>query len=278
VSRPSSDGRALAYVALVYGWTWSFWWGAILLGAGWSSVPGALLFAVGGAGPVLAAALLVQLGHHPDTPRQFWRRLVSGRHVPYHWWWGLAVLAVLPAVGARLVDGTGPWVEVGAVAVLVTGLVAGVLEEPGWRGYAQDVLQRRHGPLGASLLVGPVWALWHLPLFFFVGSYQHEQGRWNESFVLFMGGVVAWAVVYALVYVGTGRSILAVVVLHAAANGAGELVPSDGSGRVELVVVAALALLSAWALHLRSMAVGAGRSCPRSASGSGQEDRPRSRR
>ena len=45
-------------------------------------------------------------------------------------------------------------------------VVNGLGEEIGWRGYAFPMLRRRHGTLAASLLLVPIWAGWHLPLFF----------------------------------------------------------------------------------------------------------------
>jgi uncharacterized protein len=242
----------LRYVALAFGWTWAFWWGAVLLDVPWDSPAGAGLFAVGGVGPVLAAAVLVHRGRYPEPPRVFWRRVVDGRGVAPRWWAAVAGIALLPALVGRVVlGGDGPWLELGALTVLVTGLVAGLLEEPGWRGYLQDALQRSVGPVRASAVVGPVWALWHLPLFFLVGSYQHEVGRWNEQFATYLAAVVAWAFVYAWVYVRSGRSILAVVVLHAAANGAGELVPVDGAERAQLATILVLAVACAWSLARR---------------------------
>jgi membrane protease YdiL (CAAX protease family) len=44
-------------------------------------------------------------------------------------------------------------------------LFIGLGEEPGWRGFALPQLQAKHTPLIASLILAPVWALWHLPLF-----------------------------------------------------------------------------------------------------------------
>lgn len=240
-----------AYLLLTVLWTWVFWWGAVALSLEWSSPWGARLFAAGGAGPLLVAAALVHLGWYPERPREYWRRLVDVRRVPPRWWAVVAAVALLPALLGRAAGSGDAWLELGAVPVLVTGLVAGLVEEPGWRGYAQDVGQRRLGPLGAALLVGSVWALWHLPLFFFGGSYQHGLGAWSETFVLYLTALVAWAVVYAWVYVGTGRSIAAVVVLHSVANGAGELIPGSGGNRLETVVLVVIACACGWALRRR---------------------------
>jgi uncharacterized protein len=43
-------------------------------------------------------------------------------------------------------------------------LFIGLGEEPGWRGFALPRLQKKHSPLVASLILAPIWALWHLPL------------------------------------------------------------------------------------------------------------------
>src|SRR4051794_8829635 len=66
---------------------------------------------------------------------------------------GLATLAPLPLLG---------------LFVYVFFLGGPLGEEPGWRGFALPRLQRLHGPLVGSLILGPLWALWHLPLFFVV--------------------------------------------------------------------------------------------------------------
>ncbi|MFI7743666.1 CPBP family glutamic-type intramembrane protease [Kocuria rhizosphaericola] len=61
------------------------------------------------------------------------------------------VVALLPSVVGRAVTGgDGPWFAPGAALVLVTAVIAGVLEEPGWRGYALDALSARHGVVHAA--------------------------------------------------------------------------------------------------------------------------------
>jgi uncharacterized protein len=157
----------------------------------------------------------------------------------------VVVLALLSPVVGRLVSGEeGAWLAPGAVTVLVVAVVAGLLEEPGWRGYALEGLRQRHHVLVAAAVVGVAWPLWHLPLFFLEGSYQSDLGVGSASFWLFLGNLFLLSVIYAWVHVATKGSILAVAVLHALANAAGETIAVEGAALTELMVTAALALLA----------------------------------
>ncbi|MFJ6000563.1 type II CAAX prenyl endopeptidase Rce1 family protein [Arthrobacter sp. NPDC092385] len=233
------------FLAITLGWSWTFWWFAAWSGGSWADPLPFALFVLGGSGPLLSAALLLRVAGRGQTERDFWRRVFDVRRVRPHWWVLVAVVALLPSVlGRAVMGGEGPWLAPGAALVLVTAVVAGVLEEPGWRGYALDALSDRHGAVAAAAIVGAVWALWHLPLFFLVGSYQHGLGRWSTGFWLFMVVLLALSFVYAAVYFATGRSILAVVVLHAAANAAGELVSVSGQRSAEALVTLAMAAVA----------------------------------
>jgi membrane protease YdiL (CAAX protease family) len=66
--------------------------------------------------------------------------------------------------------------------------------------------------LVASLAVGLVWSMWHLPLYFIEGTFQRGLGF--EGFWLVSAAIVVQSVIYAWIYVGTGHSIFAVVVFH----------------------------------------------------------------
>jgi membrane protease YdiL (CAAX protease family) len=87
-------------------------------------------------------------------------------------------------------------------------------EEFGWRGYVLDRLQERFGALRSSLLLGVVWAAWHLPLFLMEGTYQYLQGLGSLWFWLFLIGILPLTVVFTWVYNNTRRSTLAIVLLH----------------------------------------------------------------
>jgi uncharacterized protein len=229
------------FVVLTFGWTWAFWWSAVWSGRSWSDPLVFTLFALGGAGPLLSAAVLLRIAADRPEERDFWRRLRNVRLVSARGWAIVVVVALVPSVVGRVVSGAdSPTLTPAAGLVLVTAVVAGLLEEPGWRGYLLDALSARSGVLAAAFLVGPVWALWHLPLFFLTGSYQHGVGLGSVDFWLFVLSLMCLSFLYAAVYVATGRSIAAMIVLHALGNAGGELISADGARATETVVILAM--------------------------------------
>ena len=91
-------------------------------------------------------------------------------------------------------------------------LILGPLsEEIGWRGYALGRLQTRWNGLASSLMIGVVWALWHLPLFFMVGTLQHELGL---LFIGFLVGFMANSVCYTWLYNNTKKSLWSAILFH----------------------------------------------------------------
>jgi hypothetical protein len=91
-------------------------------------------------------------------------------------------------------------------------LILGPLsEEIGWRGYALERLQTRWNALTSSLIIGVVWALWHLPLFMMVGTSQHELGL---PFIGFLITLVTSSILYTWLYNNTQQSLWSAVLLH----------------------------------------------------------------
>jgi membrane protease YdiL (CAAX protease family) len=86
-------------------------------------------------------------------------------------------------------------------------------EEIGWRGYALPRLQAGRSALNASLILAPIWALWHLPLWL-----TGEPGRTPTLYAGFVVSAFALSVILTWVYNSTGGSLLLVVLLHATAN------------------------------------------------------------
>jgi len=99
-------------------------------------------------------------------------------------------------------------------------LIPSCAEEVGWRGYALPRLQRRHTALTASVLIGLVWAVWHLPMAFVSGSTQG-----TIPFGSYIVATIATAVLFTWLYNSSGGSLLLVTLLHASLQATYVLLP-----------------------------------------------------
>ena len=226
------------YFAATFAWTWSFWGLAIALGAGMDSGLGFVLLLLGVTGPMVTGIGFTYLTRDRDGRRDYWSRIVGVRRISAMWF--LVILLFVPIVNLvaagvdLLLGGTGAtWGEAlrnlasNPLSIIPSILFASLvpfIEELGWRGYVLDRLQERRTALTASLVLGVVWAAWHLPLFFVAGSYQAGLGVGTLEFWLFMVGVVPLTVAFSWIFNNTRRSTLAVILFHAMVNFTGELI------------------------------------------------------
>jgi membrane protease YdiL (CAAX protease family) len=97
--------------------------------------------------------------------------------------------------------------------------VLALFEEVGWRGCALPALQRRFTPLTASTILGPLWACWHLPWFFFPGTDKENTPFW----VFLVSGVVV-SIPYTWLYNNT-RSLPVMAAFHITDDYSGWLLP-----------------------------------------------------
>jgi membrane protease YdiL (CAAX protease family) len=165
-------------------------------------------------------------------------------------WWAVTLspvafltvaLFVQAAIGDLPAPGDfGRYTRLPAIGVFGVAVLAVVLngfgEETGWRGFAVPALLPRLGPLGAALVIAPVWALWHLPYFFLLDSYQ----SFNAFTIIgFLVGLAYGSVVLTWLYLGTGGSILAVAIWHGLFNMA---TATDGATNIIASTVSALVI------------------------------------
>ena len=217
---------------------------------------------MGGFGPSLSAIAVVCLHSGSADLRAWLKRCFTWRG---SWGWlilaflsPLAVLAVA-SVAHMLLGGTvPPSPAVAHVGLFIANfflvfLVGGPLdEELGWRGFALPALQARLGWCSASLALGVIWGVWHLPLFFVADSTQN-----NGSMAAFFVLIVATSVFYTWLYNRGNRSngsILPALALHTASNSWPSLVPvlpSDADQRPYLFVVARVVAAAIWLLARR---------------------------
>jgi membrane protease YdiL (CAAX protease family) len=126
-------------------------------------------------------------------------------------WYAVAMLLepliwVMSLALAILLGGRGPEVQLDFLIP-----IAAIGEEFGWRGYALPRLQGRIGALPASLLIGVVWAAWHLP--YFADPSIHPLPFWID-FGLFVVVLVSQSVLATWIYNSTRGSVLATILHH----------------------------------------------------------------
>ncbi|MFP3975888.1 MAG: type II CAAX prenyl endopeptidase Rce1 family protein [Dehalococcoidia bacterium] len=125
-----------------------------------------------------------------------------------------------------------------------------VSEELGWRGFALPKLLSRHSALAASLIVGVMWGLWHLPAFWIAGAGQHDQ-----SVLWFMIGSPAVAILYTWVYNHTKGSLLIAILYHTAFDSTLYVALPAFSTAEELRLAFALTVGLLWVLAIIIVAV-----------------------
>lgn len=150
--------------------------------------------------------------------RAFVARVLGWRFPP----WLLLVAAGAPLLAgllsfashpADLLHGGGPaWLQLLAPFSLANLWTGPLAEEFGWRGYLLPRVGRRLPPLAAGLVIGPIWALWHLPLFY-DGPFAHV-----GSALSYVAWVTSWSVVMALVVTRSGGGVLPSILIHLLIN------------------------------------------------------------
>ena len=174
-----------------------------------------------GFGPFLAALVVLAVTRGKAGIVDLLRRIVRWR-VGLKWYAVALLLPVAVTLAAAAINvhllgaqpSTSP-AELGGwsslvptffILLMIPGL-GGAWEEPGFRGYALPQLQRGRSALSASLALGVLWAVWHLPLF--ITGMDH----WNESVQ-----IVAWTVVFAWLFNNTQGSVLLAMMMHTMSN------------------------------------------------------------
>ncbi|MFG2460770.1 CPBP family intramembrane glutamic endopeptidase [Streptomyces sp. NPDC048523] len=216
-------------------------------------LPGAYL------GPI-ASALLVTGITEGRAGLRAWRARMTKFRVSARWY--LAVLLAVPAaltLASAALAGRGPELPSAMIlaaylpGLLVQMITTGLAEEPGWREFAMPRMQRRHGPLTATLVVGALWGCWHLPLFLTQwGGGPHL--AWTVP-VEFIAMTITFSCVMTWVFNTSGESMPLVMLLHTGVNNFFSLAwtdmfPSLSEGEVAHALVlsttaAALILLAA---------------------------------
>jgi uncharacterized protein len=254
-------------------------------------------------GLALPAFLVTAATDGKDGVRELLSRILRWR-VGVHWYllalFGLLFISLL---GAIPFFGLGPIEELaqkwellftlylwgGLWGILVPFVLVNLWEETGWTGFMQHTLQERHGPLLASLIVAPFFALIHLPPLFvsgWLGDKDPSLGDFPSAlvqlvitavFAIFIRVLIMW------LYNGSGRSVLIVALFHSAFNATSGsenitpiLIPGTAASLIPIAAVAVIAVVLA-AVTRGRLAYEPQRVAPQAAEAGGEAAQPRVR-
>jgi membrane protease YdiL (CAAX protease family) len=185
--------------------------------------------------------LLARVFDYSRIPRKLWLLpiilLMPGIYVATY---GLMRAAGLPVPSS--------WKPPSSLPLIFLGFfVAAIGEELGYMGYAIDPLQGRHTALTSSLVIGSLWALWHIPSMI-------QLGQPPRLLALGLAATVAFRILYVWIYNNTARCMFGVILFHAISNTGRTAFPGgrrafelgDAGVGYSLVILTSIAVTAIW--------------------------------
>ena len=236
----------ITFFVLTYMITWAIESPLVFLTDSVTATQGLVLVILASNVPSAVAIVLTAVVLGRGALRKLLGRLLIWRVSPF--WYLVVFLGPVALTGGVVLLNAlmgGPALSLGMTLVgaaiffafsVVPGSALG--EEIGWRGYVLPRLQSRMSALSASLLIAPIWALWHLPLWL-TGEPSHTPTLYTG----FLVSAFALSIITTWVYNSTGGSLLMVVLAHATVNLALTLVRDDLGAQASVPVLLYFGLL-----------------------------------
>jgi uncharacterized protein len=212
------------FFVLAFAFTWGYF--ALF----WALQLPRKMILLGAAGPTVSALLILAITSGKPGVLRLLRSYVRWR-VGVQWYLvaviGAAVMMFLAyvVVPGALADFVAPdwslvplWLS-SLVVVLFFPPAGPLLEEGGWRGFALPRLQRRYGPLVGTVILGALWSVWHLTLFFGPIAGSNPDASFVSvgfAFGLFTIGEIGLSVIISWILNNCGGSVLMAILAHGA--------------------------------------------------------------
>ena len=221
---------------------------------GWTDLP--IPFAIhylAAFGPMLAAIVVTWAAGSSAGLRELFSRVFKWRVGLGGWFFAVFSSVVLFALAAIISRAMGsewpdlrllgevnylPYLGVGALVLWM--LTYGFGEEIGWRGFALPRMQKRWNALTATLILGLLWALWHIPAFFYLETYV-KMGL--GVFPVFLIGVLTGSIVLTWLYNSTGGSVFMVAIWH----GVFDFLSASKAGEGNIAMIMSIVIM-VWAV------------------------------
>jgi membrane protease YdiL (CAAX protease family) len=212
-----------SYFALTFAVSWL---GALLVaaphllrGEALPKLTGILMFPVMLLGPSVVGIILTRLVDGPAGLRDLFSRMFRFRF-PLRWYATLLIPPLLVlTILLCLKSFVSPVYTPNRFLVgLAFGIPAGFFEEIGWMGFAFPKLRQKLPALGAAVLLGLFWGLWHLPVIDYLGTATPHGAYWWPFFLAFAAAMTAMRVLIAWLYSNT-KSVLLCQLMHVCSTG-----------------------------------------------------------
>jgi len=236
--------KIVLFTLITFALSWTAWWILVFIKQDNSGIFQNplyfIIFFVGGIAPTLAPFLAIFFTDKEF--KEYFLTIVKFRVSIFYYLIGICLIFGIACLGIwinALIKGS-VWSSsspgfISLVRLTLMMVVFGGLEELGWRGLLLPALSKFFQVQIAAMIVGVVWGLWHLPLFF-----MHGAAQYRSDFSVFMIQVIGMGFVLAWLY-GRTKSVFICVLFHAFSNAVSSSGLSSPSGNG--VVIALLWLV-----------------------------------
>jgi membrane protease YdiL (CAAX protease family) len=217
--------QILIFIILVLGLSYLVFWGPIaflklktanLVEGKVYNLPAFIFFLIGGFVPSIVGISLTKIYDHNSGLKDLLKSAINFKIgfqqfaiiVTYP-----IIIGVLQLLINRVLGGTFDYSQFlkQLPSVLPLIILGPLSEEFGWRGFLQKRVNIEFSPVLGSLVIGITWSLWHLPLFYMLGTSQHD---FNMPFIPFMISVIFSSFIYTYVYIKSHGSLFSALLLH----------------------------------------------------------------
>jgi membrane protease YdiL (CAAX protease family) len=212
------------YILFTLPVTWLFWWQlAYLTQSGAVSIQNGLglaIYIIGGTAPTVGAYFAVLKTKEAGSVSEFNKRVLNYRYPSYYYLYAIGVPLLLGLAGLIItyIFNNQKLLDLSInnlvlfIPAFIGAIIFGGLEEFGWRGIFQHEMKGKMSLFNMNFGLGLLWGVWHLPLFYVVGTAQYG----NSIFFFVLAGI-GYSAFLTWLYAKTD-SILLCVLFHAAIN------------------------------------------------------------
>jgi membrane protease YdiL (CAAX protease family) len=171
--------------------------------------------------PLIAAFILTYRESGIDSAKKLLKRSFDYKRITGKIWYVpifflmpiiyVSTLGLMSLIGIPIPESTVPIIATPILFLIFFIMALG--EEVGWQGYTFDPMEKRWNTLNASIVLGIIWAIWHIPL---LVLYNPAGGSlWIAGQCILM---VVMRVLIVWIFNNTGKSVFATILIHAVDN------------------------------------------------------------